>query len=60
MGPQSIIRAGACVKQRSQFGNRTVLDGFPAAQVGTLDAAPPRPAWAFDPEDLPALVPTAR
>ena len=57
--PQSVVRAGACVKQRSQFGDRAVLDGFPALQVGTLDAAPSRPPWAFDPDDLPRPVPAA-
>ena len=56
VGAQSVVRAGACVKQRARFGDRAVLDGFPAGQVGTLDAAPPRPAWAFDPDDLPAPV----
>jgi carbonic anhydrase/acetyltransferase-like protein (isoleucine patch superfamily) len=60
VGRQSVVRAGACVKQRSQFGDRAVVDGFPAARVGTLDAAPSRPAWAFDPDDLPGLVPAAR
>ena len=56
VGAQSVVRAGACVKQRARFGDRAVLDGFPAGQVDTLDAAPPRPAWAFDPDDLPAPV----
>ena len=60
VGAQSVVRAGACVKQRARFGDRVVLDGFPAAQIGTLDAAPSRPAWAFDSEDLPALTPMTR
>ena len=60
VGAGSVVRAGACVKQRARFGDRTVLDGFPAGQVGTLDAAPVRPAWAFDPDDLPSLAPIAR
>ena len=59
VGAESIVRAGACVKQRARFGERVVLDGFPADQVGTLDTAPARPAWAFDPDDLPTPVPTA-
>ena len=30
VGAGSIVRAGACVKQRARFGDRAVLDGFPA------------------------------
>jgi len=59
VGAGSVIRAGACVKQRARFDDRAVLDGFPAVQVGSLDAAPGRPAWAFDPEDLPTPLPLA-
>jgi carbonic anhydrase/acetyltransferase-like protein (isoleucine patch superfamily) len=60
VGAGSIVRAGACVKQRSRFEGRAVLDGFPAGQIGTLEAAPPRPLWAFDPDDLPTPVHLAR
>jgi carbonic anhydrase/acetyltransferase-like protein (isoleucine patch superfamily) len=56
VGAESVVRAGACVKQRARFPDRAVIDGFPADQVDTLDAAPGRPAWAFDPDDLPARV----
>jgi len=56
IGAQSIVRAGACVKQRARFGDRAVIDGFPATQVGTLEIAPRRPGWAFDPGDLPSTV----
>ena len=56
VGSGSIVRAGACVKQRARFDDRAVLDGFPADQVGTLDAVPARPAWAFDADDLPTPV----
>jgi carbonic anhydrase/acetyltransferase-like protein (isoleucine patch superfamily) len=55
VGPESVVRAGACVKQRSEFGARSVIDGFPAIVEGTLDAAPERPAWAFDPATLPTI-----
>lgn len=51
VGAESIVRAGACVKQRDVFGSRVVLDGFPARVVETLDAAPETPAWAL-PIDL--------
>ncbi|MFI6291439.1 gamma carbonic anhydrase family protein [Nonomuraea sp. NPDC050790] len=49
VGAESVVRAGACVKQRDRFDPRSDLDGFPARRVGTLDAAPPRPNWAFPP-----------
>ncbi len=55
VGAESVVRAGACVKQRAQFEARSVIDGFPATSVGTLDARPERPAWAFDPADLPTI-----
>ncbi|MBT2214129.1 gamma carbonic anhydrase family protein [Actinomadura sp. NEAU-AAG7] len=49
VGAESIVRAGACVKQRDAFGPRSDLDGFPARLTATLTAAPPRPTWAFPP-----------
>jgi len=49
VGPESVVRAGACVKQRDEFPARSVLDGFPARQVDTLSAPPARPTWAFPP-----------
>jgi carbonic anhydrase/acetyltransferase-like protein (isoleucine patch superfamily) len=60
VGAQSIVRAGACVKQRATFGDRAVLDGFPATQVGTLDTAPERPGWTFNPDDLPSPILVSR
>src|SRR4051794_28291213 len=59
VGAQSVVRAGACVKQRAHFPDRAVLDGFPAGQIAVLDSAPIRPAWAFDPDALPTPVRTA-
>ena len=53
VGAGSIVRAGTCVKQRARFGEQAVLDGFPADQVGTLEAAPSRPAWASTPATCP-------
>jgi carbonic anhydrase/acetyltransferase-like protein (isoleucine patch superfamily) len=55
VGPESIVRAGACVKQRGEFPARSVLDGFPAIQVGTLDAPPDPPEWAFTAESLASV-----
>jgi carbonic anhydrase/acetyltransferase-like protein (isoleucine patch superfamily) len=55
VGAGSVVRAGACVKQRDRFGERQVLDGFPARAVGTLPATPPRPGWALPPDAVATL-----
>ena len=55
VGAESLVRAGTLVKQRSRFGDRAELEGFPAEQVGTLDAAPVLPAWALRRSDLATL-----
>lgn len=47
VGPESIVRAGACVQQRAIHPARSVLDGFPARAVDTLAASPGRPSWAL-------------
>src|SRR5437588_3378445 len=40
VGAESVVRAGACVKQRDRFGDRSVLDGFPAGLVCHIDGPP--------------------
>jgi carbonic anhydrase/acetyltransferase-like protein (isoleucine patch superfamily) len=55
VGAESVVRAGACVKQRDRFGDRSVLDGFPATLVETLTAAPARPGWALPPDAVATL-----
>jgi len=47
--------AGACVKQRDRFGDRSILDGFPAKLAGTLTGPPPLPGWALPPDAAAAL-----
>jgi carbonic anhydrase/acetyltransferase-like protein (isoleucine patch superfamily) len=56
VGRQSLVRAGACVKQRDRFPARSVLDGFPAQLVGTLEAPPERPSWTLGRPALETLV----
>jgi carbonic anhydrase/acetyltransferase-like protein (isoleucine patch superfamily) len=46
LGAGCVVRAGAVVKQRARFDDLTEVDGFPAVEVGRLDAPPPRPDWA--------------
>ena len=48
-GAESVVRAGACVKQRDRFGDRSILDGFPATLASTLTGPPPMPGWALPP-----------
>jgi carbonic anhydrase/acetyltransferase-like protein (isoleucine patch superfamily) len=55
VGAESVVRAGACVKQRDRFGDRSVLDGFPATLVGTLTAPPSPPDWALPPDAVATL-----
>jgi carbonic anhydrase/acetyltransferase-like protein (isoleucine patch superfamily) len=55
VGAGSLVRAGACVKQRDRFPARSMLDGFPAQVVGTLDAPPKRPSWALSRQELQTL-----
>ena len=52
VGADCIVRAGAVVKQRSQFPDGVEIDGFPAAGVAHIDP-PARPAWALAPDELP-------
>src|SRR5437868_7124510 len=55
VGAESLVRAGTLVKQRSRFPDRAVLEGFPAEQVGTLEAAPDFPNWGMRRSDLATL-----
>jgi carbonic anhydrase/acetyltransferase-like protein (isoleucine patch superfamily) len=54
-GAESVVRAGACVKQRDRFGDRSILDGFPARLVGTLTGPPPVPGWVLPPDAVATL-----
>ena len=54
-GAESVVRAVACVKQRDRFGDRSILDGFPARLVGTLTGPPPVPGWALPPDAVATL-----
>jgi carbonic anhydrase/acetyltransferase-like protein (isoleucine patch superfamily) len=55
VGEESVVLAGACLKQRSRFGPRAILDGFPARKVGELHTAPGLPGWALKRADLGTL-----
>ena len=55
VGAESVVRAGACVKQRDRFSERSVLDGFPARLIDTLTAPPPQPDWMLPPDAVASL-----
>jgi carbonic anhydrase/acetyltransferase-like protein (isoleucine patch superfamily) len=55
VGAESLVRAGTLVRQRSRFPDRAILEGFPAEQVGTLEAAPEFPSWGMRRADLATL-----
>lgn len=59
LGPECVVRAGAVVRQRSQFAPRSDIDGMPAVAVGQLPTSPGVPGWALLPGDLPDLTPLA-
>jgi carbonic anhydrase/acetyltransferase-like protein (isoleucine patch superfamily) len=49
LGAECVVRAGAVVKQRSQFDPGTEIDGFPAVAVGAMSGSPDLPTWAWPP-----------
>jgi carbonic anhydrase/acetyltransferase-like protein (isoleucine patch superfamily) len=55
VGAESVVRAGACVKQRDRFGDRYILDGFPARLASTLTGPPLMPGWALPPDAVATL-----
>ncbi|HEY3671290.1 MAG TPA: UDP-3-O-(3-hydroxymyristoyl) glucosamine N-acyltransferase [Acidimicrobiia bacterium] len=56
VGVDCVVRAGAVVRQRSRFHDRTEIDGLPAVELGSIDP-PGTPAWAFSLGDLPGPAP---
>jgi len=50
-----VVGAGSSNKQRDRFGDRSVLDGFPARLAGSLTGPPPVPGWALPPDAIATL-----
>lgn len=57
VGAESIVRAGAVVKQRSQFPPGIEINGMPAVEVRRLSGPPDLPSWALHHGDLPEMTP---
>jgi carbonic anhydrase/acetyltransferase-like protein (isoleucine patch superfamily) len=55
IGADCVVRAGAVVKQRSHYSNGVEIDGFPAAEIGRVEAQQ-RPPWALTPNELPTVI----
>jgi carbonic anhydrase/acetyltransferase-like protein (isoleucine patch superfamily) len=56
LGRGCVVKAGSMVKQRSEFPDFAVIEGFPAKEVERGTAAPSRPAWALNSADLSSLI----
>jgi carbonic anhydrase/acetyltransferase-like protein (isoleucine patch superfamily) len=54
VGGGSVVCAGAVVKQRSRFDAGSIIDGFPAKEIGRTEGIPARPRWVLDLDTLPA------
>jgi carbonic anhydrase/acetyltransferase-like protein (isoleucine patch superfamily) len=55
LGADCVVRAGAVVKQRSIFADASIVDGFPAKQVGTSPTPLAPPSWALRAGDVERL-----
>ena len=47
LGSNVLVRSGTLVKQRSEFTDDLILEGFPARIIGKNEGPNERPAWAF-------------
>ena len=56
IGKNSLIKAGTLVKQRSQFPDQVILEGFSAKVVERIDGSVEAPAWGFIYEDVEKLI----
>lgn len=47
LGKNTLVKSGSLVKQRSQFPDNSILEGFPAVEVGKVEGSLSRPDWAI-------------
>lgn len=52
LGKNTLVKAGSLVKQRSIFKNNSILEGFPAIEIGKLEKSLEKPPWAFQKDRL--------
>jgi len=54
LGANCIVRAGSLVRQRDEFPDGTVIEGFPGKAVGRVETQA-RPLWALTAEEARAV-----
>ncbi|NLM03785.1 MAG: carbonic anhydrase/acetyltransferase [Clostridiales bacterium] len=50
LGKNTLVKPGSLVKQRSQFPDNAILEGFPAVEIGKVEEKLLRPEWAIKEE----------
>jgi carbonic anhydrase/acetyltransferase-like protein (isoleucine patch superfamily) len=55
LGKNCVVSAGSLVKQRDDFPDGSIIEGFPGKSSGRIDGAPSVPAWALSMETVRAL-----
>ncbi len=55
LGANCIVKAGSLVRQRDQFPDGSIIEGFPGSVSGRRDGRPPVPAWALSMEKVREL-----
>ena len=48
LGANTLVKSGTLVKQRSEFGDNEILEGFPAKSIGRNESELKRPDWAIE------------
>ncbi|QNO15844.1 carbonic anhydrase/acetyltransferase [Alkalicella caledoniensis] len=47
IGINCMVKAGSLVKQRSEFPDNSIIEGFPAKKLGTLETKQTTPPWVY-------------
>jgi carbonic anhydrase/acetyltransferase-like protein (isoleucine patch superfamily) len=55
LGKNCVVAAGSLVKQRDEFPDGSVIEGFPGRLSGRMEGSPAMPAWALSMETVRAL-----
>jgi carbonic anhydrase/acetyltransferase-like protein (isoleucine patch superfamily) len=55
LGKNCVVTAGSLVKQRGEFPEGCLIEGFPGRLSGRIDGTPALPAWALSMETVRAL-----
>jgi carbonic anhydrase/acetyltransferase-like protein (isoleucine patch superfamily) len=55
LGKNCVVGAGSLVKQRDEFPDGSMIEGFPGKRSGWINGAPAMPAWALSMETVRAL-----